>query len=72
MDSESEHLIQNYMGEIRGTCTMIVVAHRTATIRDADRIVVVQAGKIVEEGDWNSLGGGEGVFASYQQLQAGG
>jgi len=72
LDSESEHLIQNYMGEIRGTCTMIVVAHRTATIRDADRIVVVQDGKIVEEGDWNSLVGGEGVFASYQQLQAGG
>jgi subfamily B ATP-binding cassette protein MsbA len=72
LDSESEHLIQNYMSEIRGTCTMIVVAHRTATIRDADRIVVVQDGKIVEEGNWNSLVGGEGIFANYQQLQSGG
>ena len=51
---------------------MIVVAHRTATIRDADRIVVVQDGKIVEEGDWNSLVDGEGIFANYQKLQSGG
>jgi ABC-type multidrug transport system fused ATPase/permease subunit len=72
LDSESERLIQNYMNEIRGTCTMIVVAHRTATIRNADKIVVLQDGRIVEEGDWATLVGSDGVFANYQHLQSNG
>ena len=71
LDSESERLIQVYMNEIRGTCTMIVVAHRTSTIREADRIVVLQDGKIVEQGDWQTLVGEAGIFASYHQLQVG-
>ena len=72
LDSESEELIQQYMSRIRGTSTMIVVAHRTATIRDADKIVVLRDGNIVEEGDWTSLLQEEGVFARYQLLQSGG
>lgn len=71
LDSESERLIQNYMDEIRGKTTMVVVAHRTATIRDADKIVVLQDGKIVEEGDWDRLMDSAGVFASNQHIQAG-
>ena len=72
LDSESEQLIQNYITEIRGSCTLVVVAHRMATIRSADKIVVLQDGRITEEGDWNSLVSKDGVFASYQHLQAGG
>lgn len=69
LDSESEQLIQKYMNDIRTKSTMIVVAHRTATIRNADKIVVLQNGKIVEEGTWDSLSKGEGIFATYQNLQ---
>ena len=72
LDSESEQLIQNYMREIRGSCTMVVVAHRMSTIQDSDKIVVLQDGEIVEEGDWNSLLAGAGVFANYHRLQVGG
>jgi subfamily B ATP-binding cassette protein MsbA len=72
LDSESERLIQNYMNEIRGTCTQVVVAHRTATIRDADKIVVLEDGKVVEEGDWDHLIHSAGVFAKNQTIQAGG
>jgi ABC-type multidrug transport system fused ATPase/permease subunit len=72
LDSESEQLIQDYINEIRGTCTMVVVAHRTATVRGADKIVVLQDGKIVEEGDWNKLMAANGKFASYQHLQSSG
>lgn len=70
LDSESEQLIHRYMREIRGTCTMVVVAHRMSTIQDADKIVVLQDGKIVEEGNWDSLLAGEGVFANYHKLQS--
>jgi len=72
LDSESERMVQKYINEIRGTCTLVVVAHRMATIRAADKIVVLQDGKILEQGDWDSLAAGSGVFAAYQKLQADG
>jgi len=72
LDSESELLIQDYIREIRGTCTILVVAHRISTIQSADRIGVLQDGKIVEEGDWDSLLAEPGVFANYHRLQTGG
>ena len=70
LDSESEQLIQNYIRDIRGACTLVVVAHRISTIQDADKIIVVQDGKIVEEGDKESLLAGAGVFASFHSLQS--
>ena len=71
LDSESEQLIQDYISGIRGSCTIVAVAHRMSTIQDADRILVLQDGRIVEEGDWDSLLAGSGVFASYHRLQFG-
>ncbi|MEL7086331.1 MAG: ABC transporter ATP-binding protein [Cyanobacteria bacterium J06597_1] len=50
LDSESEHLIQQALQNILGTCTVIAIAHRLSTIREADRIVVMDSGKIVESG----------------------
>jgi subfamily B ATP-binding cassette protein MsbA len=70
LDSESEQLIQRYMKEIRGTCTMVVVAHRMSTIQDADKIVVLQDGKIVEEGNYENLLANGGIFANYHHLQS--
>ena len=71
LDSESERLIQQYMNEIRGACTMIVVAHRLSTIQSADKIVVLQDGTIFEEGTWESLIAEDGLFAAYYKLQSG-
>ena len=71
LDSESENLIRRYMRQIHGTCTMVVVAHRLSTIQDADKIVVLRDGEIAEQGDWDTLVGGEGVFANYHRLQTG-
>ena len=71
LDSESEQLIQKYMQEIRGTCTMIVVAHRLSTIQSADNIVVLQDGKIVEDGSWGKLLAADGVLANYHKIQSG-
>ena len=71
LDSESEQLIQDYISEIRGGCTIVAVAHRMSTIQGADRILVLQDGMIVEEGDWDSLLAGSGVFAAYHRLQFG-
>ena len=72
LDSESESLIQDYITEIRGQLTIIVVAHRMSTIQRADKIAVLEDGHIVEEGDWDSLLAEAGVFANYHRLQFGG
>lgn len=71
LDSESEQLIQKYIKSIKGTCTIVVIAHRLATIQGADKIAVLQDGRIVEEGDWDSLIAKSGVFANYRRLQTG-
>jgi subfamily B ATP-binding cassette protein MsbA len=69
LDSESEQLVQDYIDEIRGSCTILVVAHRMSTIRSADKIAVLQDGRIVEEGDWDALLTEAGVFANFHRLQ---
>ena len=71
LDSDSERLIQNSISEIRGTCMMIVVAHRLSTIRDADKILVLQDGEIIEEGNWETLISSGGVFANFYKIQSG-
>ena len=70
LDSESEKLIHDYMNEIRGKATLIVVAHRLSTIRDADQIIVLEGGHVAEQGDWDTLVSSSGVFANYYRLQA--
>ena len=42
--------------------TRVVIAHRLSTIIDCDRIIVMEAGKIVEEGNYNELMNGKGLF----------
>ena len=71
LDSESEQLIQQYISGIRGNITLLVVAHRMSTIQDADKIVVLENGRITEEGNWDSLLAESGVFANYIRLQSG-
>jgi ATP-binding cassette subfamily B protein len=73
LDSESESLIQNALENLMKNKTVIVVAHRLATIRSADRILVFENGKIVEEGKHSSLLKKEkGIYRKLFELQAGG
>ena len=73
LDSESESLIQDALEKLMHGKTVIVVAHRLATIRSADRILVFERGKIVEEGRHASLLKKDGgVYRKLFELQAGG
>jgi len=51
VDTRTEVLIARAMSELRRDRTTFVIAHRLSTVRDADRILVVQAGRIVEQGN---------------------
>lgn len=55
IDSESESLVQQALTALRGRVTVVAVAHRLSTIRDADRIVVLNHGRIVELGSHGEL-----------------
>lgn len=71
LDSRSERLIQESIRRLRDTCTIIVVAHRISTIQDADKIVILEDGRISEEGDWNSILAATGAGSDYLRSQLG-
>jgi ATP-binding cassette subfamily C protein len=55
LDSESEGRVQEAIERLHGRLTILVIAHRLATVRMADVIHVIEAGRVVESGDWNGL-----------------
>ncbi|MEP7271813.1 MAG: ABC transporter transmembrane domain-containing protein [Acidobacteriota bacterium] len=69
LDAESELLVQRALNNLMTGRTTIVIAHRLSTIRRADRIVVMDAGRIVEEGTHQELLNRRGVYHRLYELQ---
>jgi len=69
LDYESERSIQLAMKSIQGTRTTIIIAHRLSTVRDADKIVVLDQGRIVEIGSHAELLRHEGIYRRLHSLQ---
>lgn len=69
LDTASESLIQSALERLMQQRTTFVVAHRFSTIRQADRIVVLDKGKISEIGDYNTLLTNDGIFTRLHNLQ---
>ena len=69
LDAHSEKLVQEALERLMKSRTTIVIAHRLATTRAADRIVVMEHGRIVEEGTHASLTKANGLYASLARLQ---
>ena len=73
LDSESEYLIQDAMQTLMQGKTVIIIAHRLSTIMQMDRIVVIEKGKIAEEGKHDELlKAKQGIYQKLWQIQAGG
>ncbi|KAH0820874.1 hypothetical protein GEV33_001917 [Tenebrio molitor] len=64
LDTTSEAEVQAALDAISGECTTIIVAHRLSTIRNADRIVVVSEGQVIEEGNHAQLMAEKGAYHS--------
>ena len=69
LDAESESLVQEALEALMVGRTSLVIAHRLATVRRADRIVVLEAGKIVEVGKHADLLSRGGLYARLHELQ---
>ncbi len=72
LDSESEEIIQRALPEIIGQQTAIVIAHRLSTVASLDRIIVMEDGKIMEEGSHTELRNLRGRYYSLWQKQIAG
>ena len=69
MDAESEAAVQHALTVLAHGCTTLVVAHRLATIRRADRIIVIERGQVVAEGTHDTLVREAGLYARLADLQ---
>ncbi len=69
LDTENERLVQSSLEVLMKGKTTFVVAHRLSTIKNADKILVIEDGRIVEEGNHQTLIAKEGVYAKLIQLQ---
>jgi len=70
LDSESERLVQEALDKLMHGRTSVIIAHRLSTVRNADRIIVLNDGKIVEQGTHNELiANGSGLYKTLTELQ---
>jgi ABC-type multidrug transport system fused ATPase/permease subunit len=70
LDSESERLVQEALEKLMHNRTSVVIAHRLATIRNSDKIIVLDGGTVVEQGTHSELlSNGNGLYKSLTELQ---
>lgn len=69
LDTESEREVQTALENLMQNRTTFVIAHRLSTIRNADRIIVIQEGRIVEEGRHEELLAAKGVYTTLHSMQ---
>jgi ATP-binding cassette, subfamily B, bacterial HlyB/CyaB len=71
LDYESERIVQDNMRKITKGRTVFVIAHRLSTVRQADRIITLERGRVVEDGNHDQLIGSGGRYATLHRMQAG-
>ncbi|MRD72307.1 ABC transporter ATP-binding protein [Rhodocyclus tenuis] len=69
LDSQSEREVMNALDDLKGGLSIIAIAHRLSTVRSADRILVMESGRIAESGTWLELIEERGLFARLVSLQ---
>ena len=71
LDAESEHAIRQSINEVKGRCSILVIAHRLSTARQADRILVFDGGALIAQGGHDALTRSNALYARFAELQLG-
>jgi ATP-binding cassette subfamily B protein len=69
LDAESERMVQTALEGLMRQRTTLVIAHRLATVQRADRIVVLDGGRVVQQGQHHELVAADGLYARLARLQ---
>jgi len=69
LDSESEKLVQQAIDQLMKDRTVLVIAHRLSTVKNADDIVVLEKGEIIERGTHNTLIQEDGLYRHLYNIQ---
>lgn len=69
VDPENEHLIQEAISELTHGKTIITIAHRLATIENADQILVIDGGTVAQSGTHKQLLGQEGIYREFVRVR---
>ncbi len=69
LDAESEHLVQEALGRLMRGRTTVVIAHRLSTVQDADRVLVLDGGQVVQQGPHSDLVVADGLYRQLVQRQ---
>ncbi|MFP7473345.1 ABC transporter ATP-binding protein [Niallia taxi] len=69
LDSETEQKIQESIDRLKGKMTIIIIAHRLSTIRNADKVVVLKGGMVIQQGSYQELSHSQGAFLNMLKTQ---
>jgi ATP-binding cassette subfamily B protein len=69
LDAESEHLVKEALDRLRRGRTTLIIAHRLSTVKDADRVLVMDGGRIVQSGEHAVLMRQEGLYKRLVERQ---
>ncbi len=69
LDAESEHLVQEALGRLMRGRTTLVIAHRLSTVQEADRVLVLERGSVVQQGSHGDLVAADGLYRQLVQRQ---
>jgi ABC-type multidrug transport system fused ATPase/permease subunit len=71
LDTASEQHIQNSIDALQGEVTVVIIAHRPSTVKNADRVYVLDEGRVIEEGSYQELRVREGcAFCEMVEMQS--
>jgi ATP-binding cassette subfamily B protein len=69
LDAESEHLVKEALDRLRRGRTTLIIAHRLSTVKDADRVLVMEGGRVVQSGDHATLLAEDGLYRRLVERQ---